>query len=260
VKINDQSLRQFLRFWRRIPPAERPEESETWQQATKATLERLPDDVLDTLTEDASRAYDEVEAARGSASTRATALLVVVAVLNGLAALTATTLEGAHPILALAYVAVAAALGYFAVGTAFLAIRAQQVTTWHTPHVRPRDIGGARHYRKLRAFEIYTASRLNRHGLRDVIGYLRDAQVYALITIVLLATLTVVAATTSATKPAAPAVPGTPAPSPVVQPTPIESGKPSPTLASSASVTSLPSAPTASPRPVSPAASSAPSP
>jgi hypothetical protein len=220
VKINDQSLRQFLRFWRRIRPAARPEASQAWQEETKTNLERLPDEVLDSLIGDSSRAYDEVEAARGSATTRASALLVLVGVLNGLGAFTATTLAGAHPILAGAYIVVAVALGYFAVGTAFLAIRAQQVATWHKPHVPPHDIAGARHHRRLRAFEIYAASRLNRHGLSEVVGYLRDAQVYALITIVLLAILTVVAATTSATKTSIPAVSATPAPSPGADATP----------------------------------------
>lgn len=249
MKINDQPIRQFLTFWRRIKPEERPEASASWEEATRAAIERLPDGVLDVLIEDSYRTYDEIEAARGSATARASALLVVVAVLNGLAALTATTLSGAHPILATAYVGVVLVLGFFAVGTAVLAIRAQQVATWNRPHVRPADIAGSRHHRLLRAFDVYVASRLNRHGLREVVGYLRDAQAYALITIFLLATLTVVAAATAATKPSNQEAVGTPTQSPIVGPTPAGSETPSPTLVSSPGITSALSAPAASHRP-----------
>lgn len=256
MKINDQPIRQFLSFWRRIKPEERPEDAASWREGTRAAIDRLPDDVLDVLIEDSYRAYDEIEAARGSATARASALLVVVAVLNGLAALTATTLAGAHPILAAAYVGVALVLGFFAVGTAVLAIRAQQVATWNRPHVRPDDIAGARHHRLLRAFDVYVASRLNRHGLREVVGYLRDAQVYALTTIFLLATLTVVAATTAATKPSNQEPVATPTSSPIVSPTPAGSETPSPTPVSSPRITSAPSTPAASPQPA-PASSAA---
>src|SRR5690606_8124143 len=68
------------------------------------------------------------------------------------------------------------------------------------PHVRPEDIADSRRHRRLRGFEVYRASRLNRHVLAEVVGYLRDAQAYALATILLLATLTVIAAMTTATK------------------------------------------------------------
>lgn len=251
MRVNDQPPGQFVAFWRRIKPRQQEEASAAWQEATRAAIGRLPDEVIDILIDDWRRAYEEAEATRSSVNSRATSLLLVVGILNGLAALTATTIAGAQLVLGLLYVLVAFVLGFFAVGTAVLAIRAQQVATWSQPHVRPDEVTGPRQLRIRRAVEFYSAARLNRHVLQDVVGYLRDAQTYAFVTVALLATLTVVAAVTSVTKSLPSTVaPSAPVASPVATPTPVLSPAPTPQATPR---------PTSSPQPLSPS-SPAPSP
>jgi hypothetical protein len=208
MTINDQPLRRFLQFWRVIsapdegPIEKRPAEFQPgWIDEQRALVAQLSDAQLDKFADDGRRQYEANDATQESAESRANGLLVVVGLLNGLAAVAATSLTGAWLLWVVAFVLTGTALLYSAFATAFLAVRVGQVRRWWRVNVTPDKMRDPRLARIERAHQLYVAARRNQHVAAVSVGYLRDAQTFALITVAALALLAAAATAAALTKP-----------------------------------------------------------
>jgi len=124
---------------------------------------------------------------------------------NGLAAIAGSTLVGAAAIWVILFFVGAAVLLYSATATAFLALRVGQVRQWTSAVPDPKEIGTRKQSLALhRAVETCVSSHRNAVVLRDPVGYLRDAQAYALIAVISVAFLAMVSTGASVTKSQAP--------------------------------------------------------
>lgn len=192
MKINDQSPAEFLRFWRPIPYAQDEEFTTAWKEKRRGEIDALPDDALAEALLAWQRLLEDSEAVQASVRSRSANLLAAIGILAGLGALSAGTLTRLPwPYLCIP-MAVALAVAWTASASAYLAVRAQQVSTWHRPHLRPREVTTLRQLRVTHATDVYSAARRNSLLSQAMVGYLRDAQTYALAMVASLATLVVV--------------------------------------------------------------------
>lgn len=198
MRINGEPIAQFLQFWKEIPPQDAGELTPEWAANVADQIRQMPDDVIEALTEVWTAAEAQAEASLASVRSRASNLLLAVGILSGLGAVTATASGGLPWPLALPIWVSSALVAFFALGTSWLAIRAQQVRSWSEPHLPPAEGSSLRNVLESRAADVYIADRRNRLALADVVGYLRSAQAYALLA---LASLLLMALATVATAP-----------------------------------------------------------
>lgn len=225
MTVNDQPLKDFLLFWLPIKPPyqkpkageedKRPEEfREGWSAAQREALRGLSNDQLDSFCEEWQRRNQSVEATKSSSESRANALLAVIGLLNGLAAIASGSLAGASMPWPPLFVVFGAVVLYSAMGTAVLALRVGGVRAWTDSNLTPDEMKNPRTSRIERAHQEYVVARQNRHVAAVGVGYLRDAQTWAVIAVVALAGLAATATLASLTKnPSlqAPAIVGSPA-------------------------------------------------
>ena len=103
---------------------------------------------------------------------------------------------------------------YSAMGTAVLALRGGGVRAWTDSNLTPDEMKNPRTSRIERAHQEYVVARQNRQVAAVGVGYLRDAQTWAVIAVVALAGLAATATLASLTKdpsPEAPPIVGSPA-------------------------------------------------
>jgi hypothetical protein len=210
MKINDQSLRDFLQFWKIIPhpadlkPGDRPDEfADGWIKAQRAPIAKLPSDRLDQFTSEWRRQFEANDAAQASAESRANSLLVVVGLLGGFGAVASGSLLGAWIGWVALFLVSGTVLIYSAVATAWLAMRVGEVRRWDAIDLDPDELAASKSAGIEEAHQFYVAARRNRHIVAISVGYLRDAQKYALSTVVSLAAIAIVTTMVVVTKPAA---------------------------------------------------------
>lgn len=216
-----------LRFWEALSDeTKKGDEKEAWKHQLRAELEVIDDEPLASLTEISRRRYEEQEAARGSVSSRGTSLLLFVGVVTTGATLVGGSLESVSPFILAATLVVGAFLLYACLAVAFLAIRAQEVTTWEVPRVDPTDATNKRSLAVTYALEVVAATQQNKPTLGNRVAYLADAQRWARRAVILVVVLAILSVAAAATKP--PSTPSTPAvtPVPTLQPS---QATPSPT-------------------------------
>lgn len=208
-----------LRFWETLKDeTKKGDEKKAWKHQLRAELEIIGDGALASLTEISRRRYEELEATRGSVSSRGTSLLLFVGVVTTGATLVGGSLESVSPLLLGATLVDGALLLYACLAVAFLAIRAQEVTTWEVPRVIPNDATDTRSLAVTYALEIVAAAQQNRSTLRNMVAYLADAQRWARRAVILVVVLAILSVAVAATKP--PSAPSSSAvsPAPTLQP------------------------------------------
>jgi len=223
MKVNGQPLHRFVFFWLPItPPHLRTGEDRdecfdpTWVRLANKRLAKLAAPELETLTEDWRRDLASQESAKSSAESRANALLLTVGLVNGLAAIVGSTLAGAALIWVILFLIGGVLLVYSATATAFLSLRVGQVRQWTSATIDPRDVKGSGEGLALqRAVYTCIASHRNAVVLRDPVGYLRDAQTFALVAVVAVAILAIISTAAALTRGPSPS-PNAPAASPSV--------------------------------------------
>jgi hypothetical protein len=238
----------LLAFWGPLDDERRKGDArKAWESDLRRDLDSRNDATLDGFAARWQARYDEIEATRGTVTTRSNSLLLFVGVLTTGAGLIGQSLSGAPgPIVGL-FIFFGVLLLYCAVGAAVLAIRAQRVGLWDSPRVDVADATDERSLRLKYAVEIYIAAEQNRVGLRIPVGILRDGQEFALAGIVLIALLAALSVTAAVLTSAPDASGGTAPPGPSVAP----SVSPLPTgIAASPSVT--PARPASPPRSATP--------
>jgi hypothetical protein len=212
-----KQLRDFIVFWEKLPDRayQRGPAKDEWVAGLRARVGAVPDSQMEALTEFWRRRYADLEGDRTSSTARGNALLGLVGVITA-----ATTLIiGSAAQSALPWQVALFAIGTLLLAaltaTVWLAIRVQQVGDWDEPYIEPEDALSSRNLRVKEAVEFWAAAEQNRTRINNVIGYLRDAQRWALVAIALLVLLAPVSVVASATKPSQA---GT-APAPTTQPT-----------------------------------------
>lgn len=192
----------FLAFLGRQPDCTlKGEEKIAWKQEVGSRLASLTDDALIRFGEIWRKRYDELEATRVSASTRANSLFVFVGVLTtGATIVSGSLVRAPLPLLIVIWIA-AGLLVYSALGAAVLAVRSQLVTNWDIPRVDLNDTADERTLVLTNAVEVYIAAEQNKRRLANVTGCLRDGQIYALVALFVVATLVVLSVVASAARP-----------------------------------------------------------
>lgn len=211
MTVNDQPLKDFLLFWRPIkPPYEKPREGaedkrpeefrEGWSAAQREALCGLSNDQLDSFCDEWQRRNQAVEGTKTSSESRANALLAVIGLLNGLAAIASGSLAGASLPWPPLFVVFGVVVLYSAMGTAVLALRVGGVRAWTDSVLTPDEMKDPRSSRIERAHQQYVVARQNRKVASVGVGYLRDAQTWAVIAVVALAGLAATATLATLTK------------------------------------------------------------
>jgi hypothetical protein len=227
--VTRKQIRDFLVFWEKLPDlAYQPgPEKEAWKGELRTRIGAIPDDTLGDFIEIWRRRYEQSEADRVSSASRANALLTLIGVITAATTLIVSSTAGAWLPLQLAVLVTGFLLLVSVAAAVWLAVRVQQVSNWDVPRVEPEAASSVRNQRLTHAVELMAAADQNRKRLNNVIGYLRDAQGWALIAIVLLVVLAPLAVGASFTKQPA-ASPATPVPTlPIPTPTSSPSGTPS---------------------------------
>ena len=167
----------------------------------------LSNDQLDSFCQEWQRRNESVEATKSSSESRANALLAMIGLLNGLAAIASGALAGASLPWPPLFVGFGVVLLYSAVGTAVLALRVGGVRQWTDSNLTPDEMKSPRTGRIERAHQEYVVARQNRQVAAVCVGYLRDAQTWAVIAVIALAGLAATATLATLTKsPSQPAV------------------------------------------------------
>lgn len=248
-----KQLRDFLVFWEKLPDLAFPPgaEKDAWIAVLRVRVGRIPDDALTDFVDVWRRRYEQSEADRVSSAARGNALLTLVGVIIAATTLIVSSAAKALLFWQAATVVIGLLLLVAVAATVVLAIRVQQVSNWDVPRVEPEGASSVRELRVTEAVEFMAAAEQNRKRISNVIGYLRDAQRWALVAIMLLVALAPTAVIASFTKP-----PETsPSPSPVASPawTTVPSmsptGAPSPTAVASPTPALPPSPADRSPTP-----------
>jgi hypothetical protein len=223
MRVNGQPLWQFLAFTRPIPSYNDAEREPSWAADRRTEVGKLSDEALLEAITIWARAFEQSEADKASLRSRAGSLVGSVAILTGLTSIAGSVGASAPTTVAVATIAVAVLAAYCTVASVFLAIRVHQVGMTRTVHVRPTDMTAVRTGRVSYAATLYVATRRNRLRDHELAGYLRDAQTYALLAVLLVGILTVIKVGTSlnATEVASSGNGGY-QPSPVVQASPRE--------------------------------------
>jgi hypothetical protein len=217
MRVDQAQIIAFLRFWEEIPDRTRKGDAKkAWKDDLRRQVARLPAATVGPFTDIWRRRYEEQEASRGLVASRAGSLFVFVGIITTGAAIVGTSLASVHPVLLLLIVATGGCLLYSAVAAAFLAVRSQQVATWEVPRVDADATIDQRALDTTYAVEIVAAAEQNRSTLADRVSYLRDAQLWALIAVLLIAILAPLSVVAAITK-SGPAVAGpSPSAGPVV--------------------------------------------
>lgn len=210
-----ETVRAFLAFFgRQSDRTLKGAEKIAWRQEVCGRLDSLSDDALIRFGEIWRKRYDELEANRVSASMRASSLFVFVGVLTtGATIVSGSLVRASLPLLIVIWMT-AGLLVYFALGAAVLAVRSQLVTNWDIPRVDLDDTTDERTLVLTNAVEVYIAAEQNKCRLANVIGCLRDGQIYALLALFVVAILVVLSVVGSATRPPEVTSPGANSPSP----------------------------------------------
>ena len=183
-------------------------------QGLRQDVERLSDDELRVATEIWLRDLADVELTRSSAAQRGQNMLLVVGALTALVALATPAISGSGLPTAMVLAGILVLL-FFALGTARLGLRAQEVTNWTRVRISPQSATPLHNLQVEYAVDLLISVDDNRERNRAVVGYLLDAQKYAFITVVLVALLGLasVFSTAQASRPPtveSPAVPPSP--------------------------------------------------
>jgi hypothetical protein len=195
VKINDQPIRQFLAWMIPIRPeavsAKAAEAAQQGEATDRELIMNLSPNAIPVATRAWERSYDETFALEESISSRARDLLLVVAVLGGIGSLVVPAATGAPAWAAAALFVVAILLAYFALGTAALALRAQRVKQVRVAGLGPEEATTEHTAATAYAASLFRATNQNREQIKTSSGYLRDAQLYAEVSVTLLAVLVI---------------------------------------------------------------------
>jgi hypothetical protein len=238
LEVNDQSLGQFLAFWRPISPPT-PDELEAWRardEAARTDILSLADPELVVYEAAWTSQEIEVEETRRSLNDRSNLLIAISAVFAALGTLATNALDEVGPVAVAVFGLAAIPLVWCAIATLYLAIRTVQVGTWTRSELQPTK-STARKLRREVAADRYVAVLRNRETLRLRVGYLRDAQTFALWALVALAMLAVVALAIIAIRESSRYPGGAPVPNPTASATPTSTTSPSPTPRKSPSPT-----------------------
>lgn len=192
----------LLLFLGRLPDETRKgEDKRSWERELRRELGARDDATLDAFAARWQARYDEIEATRGTITTRTNSLLLFVGVLITGAGLIAQSIAGAPGPFVLLLVLVGIPLLYSGVAAAVLAVRAQRVGRWDSPRVDVVDAANERSVRLQYAVEIYVAAEQNRLRLRAPVGMLRDGQLYAILGIALVAAIVALSVSATLVKP-----------------------------------------------------------
>lgn len=247
-------IRDTMRFWDTFPDERKKgDAAKHLESQIQAAVERMDDEARVKFAEIARRQYAEQEATKASVASRASALLLYVGVIGTGTTVVAASLTTAFPAVLVAALFVGGCLLYACLAVAFLAVRAQEVTTWVAPAIYPEDGTTPRDLTVKEAVEHAVSYRQNKAGVQHLVAYLADAQRWARRAVVLVVILAAVSVAAAATKPP-PSSPANAGPSAMPTALPGPSQQPSATSVAAPTASPVPSqkpstAPTGTPTP-----------
>ena len=204
-----QGLWKLLQFWQTLPTP--PTMGKEEKEKHRAAIRSAASDARKAALEGLARQYDEVSSDFSSIRSRAGGLLVATGVITGLVTLSTPFVAPlqSRSWLGFAGLVLTLAVLYCAIATAWLAVRAQQVTLWGQAVVDPDAFSSSEKYEIEYCWSLYVIFKENQSRISVPVAYLRDSEMFFRAVIVglgLLVVLTLVGAALTASTSTSPTV------------------------------------------------------